>query len=342
MAANLVVEGHCNIEALVAEVGRQTAEHLGQQRALLIVAGLAIVGGGVRVLVSSDLRLLALGDVGIDPVEGLTLLVDTGIVGQHGVVERTALAVPHRQDAQRLHGLAEATVVLNLACGQLQDLRTVVRKVGGDVPVDILCADNSSREHQLDTGVADVAKVAVVATGTQALRYRQPEQQVRGLLGVEVDRTCEAALQERELHASVEVGRCLPCNVLVTHTAERRRHAAVRGVGGEIVEVGVGKGTDVVVTLLTDRCLELQLVDEGSVEPLLLADDPCSTCRPEVAPTVILGKVRRGIATIRERSEVAAVVVILCAAEEALYVVVVSIRRAVKLVGVCIDLLQVG
>ena len=97
-----------------------------------------------------------------------------------------------------------------------------MRSVEAHIPTEVLLTDNVGREAQLDTAVADVTDVAVVTAHTEALRHAQPEQQVAGLLVVEVQATAQTTLQEAELKTDVQVGRGLPGDILVTQTREGR------------------------------------------------------------------------------------------------------------------------
>ena len=100
-----------------------------------------------------------------------------------------------------------------------------MRSVETNVPDNVLAADNVSIQGQLNTRVADVADVVVVTTCTVALRNIQPEEQVGGLLGVEVEATGETTLPQAPFQTGVEVRGGLPSDVLVTQAVERRNDA---------------------------------------------------------------------------------------------------------------------
>ncbi len=117
-------------------------------------------------------------------------------------------------------GLREAAEVEGLRLGELEDAVLVVGEVEVDVPAYELVAYDAAVELYFDTCVADVAEVAVVAACAHRLGYGDPEEEVGGLLVVEVDATVESVAEETKLYADVEVGSGLPGDFLVTEVAE--------------------------------------------------------------------------------------------------------------------------
>ncbi len=135
----------------------------------------------------------------------------------------------------------------------------------------------------------------------------------------ELDATGEATLEELELQTYVDVGVGFPGDVVRTLSFEGRTDIAGRGLDG--VQVDIAVGTDVVVTLRTYRSLQLQLVNPGYVEPLLLREAPGAAQRPEGTPAVVGVEAAAGIATDRAAGEVALVPVVHAAEEVTLVVV---------------------
>ena len=172
--------------------------------------------------------------------------------------------------------------------------------VGRDVPAQVLRANDVAAEYQLDTTVANITQIAVVAARTHSLGDRHPEEQVGGLLVIEIEATRQSVLPQTELNTNVEVGCGLPGDVLITYAIERGRHRCVTGLG-YLVQFSVCPVGNVVVTLLADRCLQLQLVQPrlGIFHEVLLVDKPCTAYRPERTPAVVLGEARCSVATIR-------------------------------------------
>ena len=107
-----------------------------------------------------------------------------------------------------------------------------------------------------------------------------------GGLAVEVfHATRDAALEQFELKAHVEVGVGLPCDVGVAHGVLHECHLAVEVA--EIVGVGVTIVADSVVALLSPRSLQLEHVDPRRLEPRLLRQYPSAAERVEVAPAMV-------------------------------------------------------
>lgn len=163
------------------------------------------------------------------------------------------------------------------------------------------------------------------------------------MLVVPVKLTVDAVVEQAELQTDVEVGRRLPCDLVITNLGKRRKHLLItftQAVAVEELEV-----RDTVVTLLSDRSLEFEVVDPCGVqvlEELLLGDDPSAADAPEVTPAVVLGEAGGSVTTVAGLCEVALVVVIEHIAEVTLHIVVRSVGGAVVPVRESSDLLNVG
>ena len=207
-----------------------------------------------------------------------------------------------------------------------------MRQVDVDVPLHVFAADRGEVQVDLDTFVGHVADVGIVGRVTQR-RCRGECHQHVGRLAVEVlDATRYAVLEHAEFDTGVEVGIGLPGDVGITFLQECHGHLSIRR--SEPVGIHITVVTDLVVTLRTDRCLDLQHV-EPAVRPgheILLGYDPCGTYRPEVAPAVRGMEARRGIAAVRSREEIFTVVIVLRAAEIAFIIIGDDIRSCALLV----------
>ena len=207
-----------------------------------------------------------------------------------------------------------------------------MRQVDVDVPLHVFAADRGEVQVDLDTFVGHVADVGIVGRVTQR-RCRGECHQHVGRLAVEVlDATRYAVLEYAEFDTGVEVGIGLPGDVGITFLQECHGHLSIRR--GEPVGIHITVVTDFVITLRTDRCLDLQHV-EPAVRPgheILLGYDPCGTYRPEVAPAVRGMEARRGIAAVRSREEIFTVVIVLRAAEIAFIIIGDDIRGCALLV----------
>ena len=96
-------------------------------------------------------------------------------------------------------------------------------------------------------------------------------------------------LEKFKLDAAVKAAVGLPGDILVALRGEVERAFAIDA--GDGVIVGIQEIADAIVTLLTIAGFELDHVHESILrEPVFLADDPRAADRPEVAPTMSLGK----------------------------------------------------
>ena len=201
-----------------------------------------------------------------------------------------------------------------------------MRHVQVHAPNEILLADDVTTELNLNTTVSHITNVGPDRRVTGLGRYAQAEEHVRSLAVEDVDTTIEAITPETKLNTYVQVRVGLPRNILVTLANKHVGYTVVTVVLDRIyigIEVVVRQ---TVVTLRTERSLELQHVNPVSVEPSLLVDNPSGTNRPEVTPAVVGVEHRRSIATERSR-EVVTILVIVHTTEHVTLVVVLRNRR---------------
>ena len=303
----------------------------------MVLTGLGGIHRGVGIVDVSAGK-----QVGIVPVEFLALVVEAGVLHEESVTHVAAFLIPAVDAGVVLSG-SETAVLLDFALGQLQDLTLVVRDVQSEVPDNVVGADDVAVEVQFHTAVADVADVRIVTTCAVALGDVQPEEQVGGLLVVEVDATVQAVAEEAPLQTHVEVVRGLPGDVLVTQTGKGGHD--VGAVAAERVHICEVPAADAVVTLLAERHLELQLVHPVStqlLEEFLLVDEPSAADAPEVTPAMVLVEIGRGIAAVGYGAEVALVEVIEGIGEPAFAVELARVGIAVVAVAEGVDFQNLG
>ncbi len=154
---------------------------------------------------------------------------------------------------------------------------------------------------------------------------------------VVLNATVQSVLEEAEVEADVELGVGLPREILVLTSGGRNQRNGTVGVGdGVPVGVVVAVQSEV-VTVLSVRDLELQLVHPVGVEPLLLVDHPSCAGAIEVTPSVVGVEGRRSLAHAGQMYVVTVVVAIhgtcqprLCVVREVVRTCIVSVHGTVK------------
>ena len=308
--ADLVGERSRYIDTEELERGGETAVEVGKGRTAEVVGRLGV--GGRRLT-----RDVALG-VGhiLVPHRQTGRLIDTRILGDVPRVVGKPFADEIASVSISLVALRRGRFTLGSQVGHLV---LVVRHVQGQIPAEVFRLNGGSVKRDLETAVAHVTHVVVVARVARRRSHGEEEEHVGGLAVEVLDRTAQAAAEQLEVRTDVDVRVGLPRDLLVALRGENDRHLAAGVL--DVVVVHVEEVADVVVTLRTDRGLELQHVHPIDIEPRLVVDEPCGAGRPEVAPAVVGVEARRGIATVRTVEDDPVVKLILDAAEITLVVV---------------------
>ena len=143
-----------------------------------------------------------------------------------------------------------------MGLGKHDDLVGVVGEVEVCIPAEVSAAHDVAVHGELHSGVPHVADVVIVACETVGNRNGHIVEHVRSQT-VEVLRgTGEATSEEFEVDTGIDIGVGLPCDVLVSDGRSLDGDISV-GVG-DGVHVGVEVVADVVVTLRSDGCLDLE------------------------------------------------------------------------------------
>ena len=189
----------------------------------------------------------------------------------------------------------------------------------------MLAVDGHKIEFDLNAAVAHVVDVGIIGRIAQRGRRGERQQHVGRAAKEILDAAGDRTPVKAEFQTGIEVGVGLPGDILEAFVSEDRRNLAVRvldRIGVRITEIA-----DVVVTLRTDRSLELEVV-EPFVRPgheVLARDDPRAAHRPEVTPAMFGVETRRSVAAERRREEIL-VGVIVHHAREVAFVVVLQTR----------------
>ena len=190
-------------------------------------------------------------------------------------VSVTALALHEEVVARRVTETDTIAILFLALFRKLSNLVVVCCKVRIYVPSEVTCRDYVSVDVDFNTSVDHVTNVIVVSCPTERRRQWYPREHVGSTVVIVLDTTPDAVLEEREVETDVELRILLPRDVRVTKRAWVQRNLIVRVVDREVLCILIR--TNLVVTILTVRSLELQLVNPVNIEELLLVDEPAAT-----------------------------------------------------------------
>ena len=182
---------------------------------------------------------------------------------------------------------------------EARHLILIMGNIGRSVPGKVFCLNDGCIDSKLNTSVGDITHVAQLATETCSQFNRFVEQQVAGLLMIEIEDKTNAAAQDGEVQAEVVGCGRLPLQVVVAQgTAVVARVAlsvAKVIMGGNIV----GEETvvaDFLIADCSDAGSQFQVFNPlHPLQPFLFVYVPREAERREPSPLVVLGEARRAV-----------------------------------------------
>ena len=237
--ADLIGEGHAQVEAPEIDARAETAVEIGNRVAAEIVRCLGIFSR--RDALARRVTLV----VGFVHVPHRKALVRNPGIFSH--VESI-----HRQSFSEESGAVHVTGVAIALLGppfrrQHGDLVAQVRHVEIDVPLDMLPPDRRKVQLDFDAAVAHVAHVGVVGRIAQRRSYRERQQHVGRLAEEIFDASGNRTAQEAELHTGVEVGVGLPGEVA-------QAVILIGAAGVSVVFLGVGHPVQCIIGIEVLYC----------------------------------------------------------------------------------------
>ena len=320
LAADTVGERHAEVEAECAQRGVEAAVEVGQGSAAVVEVD--VLGYLRRVVGRGEVAVVV-----VDIPQRLSVVAHTCILTESPCVHWQSFAVE-----VAAAGVACVSVehVVFVVVVEFQHLVLVCREVCPDGPSEVLGDNGVAVEFNLHSLVCHVAHVRRVASVAERERHLDSTEHVGGLAVEILNATAQSAVEHLELEACVDVGHSLPGDVFVTHLLQCESDV-VALTFVNIICVGVEEVGDVVVSVLSERSLQLQFVEPLHVlHPLLLGHYPCASEGVEVTPAVVGMEARRGVAAVGELSEIFPVVVVESAEEPSLGVVAEAVGSVFK------------
>ena len=154
---------------------------------------------------------------------------------------------------------------------QLEDLVVGLVSHEVQVPLEVLSADGSQTEVELETSVAHVTHIVEVTAETGRECHRVAQQHVGGLLVEVLEVETDAAIQERSLETCIQVRVLLPAHFLVLQRGDDGTNVVTVSIVKVIEALPCIESTEVIVTLLTIAHLNAQVVDPVDVLHEVLA-----------------------------------------------------------------------
>ena len=163
-----------------------------------------------------------------------------------------------------------------------------MRNIEVDIPFEILIADQSSLQNQLNTGITHITQVNEITGVTNRRRCIQRKQHITGFPIEIIQATAQASAEKIKFCTYIPVCIGFPSNITGTFLTPLVSSLII--IIYHFVRIGIQIITDIVITLRTDRSLQLQRVHPRCVKESFFRNKPGTTDRPEVTPTVFFRK----------------------------------------------------
>ena len=131
-----------------------------------------------------------------------------------------------------------------------------MRNIEVDIPFEILIADQSSLQNQLNTGITHITQVNEITGVTNRRRCIQRKQHITGFPIEIIQATAQASAEKIKFCTYIPVCIGFPSNITGTFLTPLVSSLII--IIYHFVRIGIQIITDIVVTLRTDRSLQLQ------------------------------------------------------------------------------------
>ena len=322
LTTNLVSEVYAEVHAIYFQFGTETTIHLRYWAFLCdVIVSLSMIRSRFT---SGDIAGLVL-DILIE--QRLTLFIHSGILLQAPCKHRQILT---NEEASVRIALISFSISCILSSNQLIRIKhrnTVLQgwNVHIHIPRKVTCIEDIHIEVHFHTTIDHVTNVVHIGSITQWWSHGKWEQHIRSLTSVVLNAT-GYTVPQLELCTDIEVSVGFPSDVFSALRFKWSTKAVVRV--DNVKSIRIEEVTDIVITLWTNRSLQLQFLHPWSIKPAFFVDKPRTAYRPECTPAMVRMETAGSITTQRSRAEDAFVIIVLQTAEETFIVTTLFIGRS--------------